>query len=115
MERKRGIEVATAHSLTGLVDYADGAVVSKVLGKSAAGNLTLFAFDQDQELSEHSAPFDAFVQVVDGQGEFTVGGKPVAVSAGELILMPAGIPHAVKATTRFKMLLTMFKGEPNAQ
>lgn len=109
MESKRNIEAATAHNLADLVAYADGSVVSKVLGKSAAGNLTLFAFDQGQELSEHSAPFDAFVQVVDGQGEFTIGGNPVAVAAGELILMPANIPHAVKATTRFKMLLTMFK------
>jgi len=109
MEEKRNIEVATAHKLATLVDYAEGAVVSKVLGKSAAGSLTLFSFDQGQELSEHSAPFDAFVQVVDGQGEFTVGGKPVMVSAGELILMPANIPHTVKASGRFKMLLTMFK------
>ena len=100
---------AQALALAGLADYAPGAVVSRTLAKTDAGTLTLFAFDAGQELSEHSAPFDAFVQVLDGEAELVIGGKPVTVEAGELILMPADVPHAVRARKRFKMLLTMLR------
>jgi quercetin dioxygenase-like cupin family protein len=92
------------------VDYNADAVVSKTLAKSPAGTVTLFAFDKGQELSEHSAPFDALVQVLDGDAELIIGGAPVRVSAGEFMNMPANIPHAVKAITPFKMLLTMIRG-----
>jgi len=108
--RPGAIDPAIAHSLAGLVDYGPGAVVSRTLHKGKTGTLTLFAFDKGQELSEHSAPFDAFVQIVDGEAELVIGGKPVRARAGELVLMPADIPHAVNAPERFKMLLVMFRG-----
>ena len=91
------------------VQYAPGSVVSRTLLKTETGTLTLFAFDAGQELSEHTAPFNAVVQVLDGTASLTIGGKAVAVQAGELVLMPANVPHAVRAGARFKMLLTMFR------
>lgn len=105
-----GIPSAEAHDLAGLVAVSEGAVVSRTLAKGKAGTLTLFAFDEGQELSEHSAPFDAYVQVLEGEVELTIGGDPVRAKAGELVLMPANIPHALKALTPYKMLLVMFKG-----
>jgi quercetin dioxygenase-like cupin family protein len=93
--------------------YVPGSIVSRTLAKSRGGSLTLFAFDAGQELSEHTAPFDAFVQVLDGEVELVVGGRSVPARVGETVLMPKGIPHAVKATTRFKMLLTLVR-EPKA-
>jgi quercetin dioxygenase-like cupin family protein len=93
--------------------YQAGAVVSRTLAKTRGGSVTLFAFDAGQELSEHTAPFDAFVQVLDGEAELVVGGRSVPARVGETVLMPKGIPHAVKATTRFKMLLTLVR-EPKA-
>jgi quercetin dioxygenase-like cupin family protein len=101
---------ARALPLLELVDYGPGAVVSRTLAKNRAGTLTLFAFDAGQGLSEHSAPYDAIVQVVDGEGELTIGGERVVARAGELVLMPANVPHAVHAPARFKMLLTMIRG-----
>ena len=98
-----------ANSITGLVDYQDGAVVSRTLVKKDKGTVTVFAFDQDQALSEHTVPHDALVQVIDGEAEITVGGAPHVVVAGEMILMPGNVPHAVKATARFKMILTMLR------
>jgi quercetin dioxygenase-like cupin family protein len=98
-----------ANSITALVDYQDGAVVSRTLVKKDKGTITVFAFDQDQALSEHSVPHDALVQIIDGEAEITVGGTPYAVSAGEMIMMPGNVPHAVKATARFKMILTMLR------
>ena len=95
--------------LAELVDYGQGAVVSRTLRKTKGGTLTLFAFDQGQELSEHSAPFDAYVQVLEGRVTLTIGGEAVCAGAGELVLMPANIPHALVATERFKMLLTMIR------
>jgi quercetin dioxygenase-like cupin family protein len=88
-------------------------VVSKTLVKKSTGTITLFAFDKGQELSEHTAPFDAVVEIVDGEAEVIVGGTSLAVKAGEMVIMPANIAHAVKAPKRFKMLLTMIreKGE----
>jgi quercetin dioxygenase-like cupin family protein len=92
-----------------LVAYQDDAIVSRVVVKRDAGNVTLFAFDAGQELSEHTAPYDALVQVVEGEAAITVAGRPYRVGAGEMILMPARQPHALKATSRFKMLLTMIR------
>ncbi len=92
-----------------LVNTADGSVVSRVLLKRKTGNVTLFAFDVNQELSEHTAPFDALVQVVQGEAEITIGGSAAVVKAGEVILLPAGRPHAVRALTAMKMLLTMIR------
>lgn len=91
------------------VDYAPGAVVSKTLLDKKAGTLTLFAFDKGQGLSEHTAPFDATVQILDGTAELTVGGTPYVVKAGQLFIMPANIPHSVKAVERFKMMLIMIR------
>jgi quercetin dioxygenase-like cupin family protein len=92
-----------------LVDYQDGSVVSRIIVKAETGNVTLFAFDAGQELSEHTAPFDALVHVLDGDVEITISGKPFRLKTGDGIVMPAGEPHAVKAVTRFKMLLTMIR------
>jgi quercetin dioxygenase-like cupin family protein len=98
-----------AERLADLAAYGDGAVVSRTLHKGPAGTLTLFAFDAGQELSEHTAPFDAWVQVLEGTAELRIGGETVRAEAGQIVRMPAGIPHAVKAPGRFKMLLTMFR------
>jgi quercetin dioxygenase-like cupin family protein len=92
-----------------LVSYQDGSVVSRQITKAEAGNVTLFAFDKDQELSEHTAPFDALVHVLDGEAEIQISGKLFHLKTGEAIVMPANEPHAVKAVTRFKMLLTMIR------
>ncbi len=97
--------------LVRLVSYAEGSIVSRTLVEDKAGTITLFAFDEGQSLSEHSAPFDALVQVLDGEGEFTVGGKASSVGARQALLMPANVPHAVKAAERFKMLLTMLRSK----
>jgi quercetin dioxygenase-like cupin family protein len=92
-----------------LVSYQSGAIVSRIVVKREAGNVTLFAFDAGQELSEHTAPYDALVQVIDGEAAITVAGRPHRVGVGEMILMPAHQPHALKAMSRFKMLLTMIR------
>ncbi|HMB23330.1 MAG: cupin domain-containing protein [Chloroflexota bacterium] len=92
-----------------LVSYQDGSVVSRQITKSEAGNVTLFAFDKDQELSEHTAPFDALVHVLDGDAEIKISGKAYNLKTGDAIVMPANEPHALRALTRFKMLLTMIR------
>ena len=92
-----------------LVAYQAGSVVSRVILKKSAGNVTVFAFDQGQGLSEHTTPFDALVHILDGRAEITVGSAPHDLRAGEMILMPANIPHALKAIERFKMALTMIR------
>ena len=92
-----------------LVSYQEGAVVSRQITKADAGNVTLFAFDKDQELSEHTAPFDALVHVLDGEAEIRISGKAFNLKTGDAIIMPADEPHAVKAISRFKMLLTMIR------
>lgn len=94
-----------------LVNYETGSVVSRTLVKNKGGSVTLFSFDKGQGLSEHSAPFDALVQVLEGEVILTIGGKNIEAKAGEIVIMPANIPHAVQAKERFKMLLTMIKGE----
>ena len=96
--------------LAELLDYVSGSIVSRTLAKSKAGTITLFVFDKEQELSEHTTPFDAFVQVLDGEVKLIIGGKPVKAGTGETIVIPADVPHSVVATQRFKMLLTMIRG-----
>ncbi len=91
------------------VDYAAFSVVSKTLIKKEIGNITLFAFDAGQGLSEHTAPFDAVVYILDGRAEITIGGKMATVNAGEMLIMPADVPHALHAAERFKMLLVMIR------
>ena len=91
------------------IDYADDSVVSKQILKKKSGNVTLFAFEKGEGLSEHTAPFDAMVSVVEGQAEVLIDGVSSMVASGESIIMPAGIPHALKAPERFKMVLTMIK------
>ncbi|MCX5669417.1 MAG: cupin domain-containing protein [Candidatus Omnitrophica bacterium] len=96
-------------SLISLVDYQDGSVVSKELIKKEKGTVTLFAFDQGQGLSEHTAPFDALVYILDGEAEISISGKQYNLKSGETIIMPANKPHSLKAINRFKMLLVMIK------
>lgn len=105
-----GIEPATAIRLGDLVEYQAGSIVSRTLTNTPVGTLTLMAFDEGQGLSEHSAPYDAYVTAQDGEGELVIGGVPVTCRTGETVLMPANIPHAVNARQRFKMLLTMIRG-----
>jgi quercetin dioxygenase-like cupin family protein len=105
------IDPATAIDLAGLVNYQPAAVVSKTIIEKQTGTVTLFAFDQGQGLSEHTAPFDAVVQVLDGEVEIRISGNPHTVQAGQVIVMPAGAPHALKAVTPFKMLLTMIRSQ----
>lgn len=93
-----------------MVEYSAGGVISKQILKNEAGNITLFSFDKGQGLSEHTAPFDALVQILDGKAEITIGGEPLSLTAGQSVIMPAGISHALHAPERFKMLLTMIKG-----
>jgi len=95
--------------LTDLVDYQDGAVVSREIINQKSGSVTLFAFDQGQGLSEHMAPFDALVYLLDGEAEITISGRPLHLKQGEMVIMPANQPHSLKAITRFKMVLTMIK------
>ncbi len=104
------IETAKPFDLKKLVSYSDSSTVSKILTKNPNGNTTLFAFDKGQELSEHTAPFDAMVIITEGIGQITIDGAKHQLTEGQLIVMPANIPHAVKAVERFKMLLIMIKG-----
>lgn len=104
------MEGGKVFNLAESVDYADGAVVSKTIVKKSTGNITLFAFDEGEGLAEHSSPYDALVQLLDGAAEITIGGDAHRLKAGENIILPANIPHALKATSKFKMMLTMIKG-----
>ena len=104
------LDPAQSVVLQELVPYQEGSVVSRTLLQHETGTLTLFSFDSGQALSEHTVPYHAFVQVLDGEAEIIIGGKPVLVSQGEIVMMPGGIPHEVKAIKRFKMLLTLFRG-----
>ena len=97
----------TPAETAGLIDYQDGAIVSRVLLKAAGGTVTLFAFDAGAALSEHTAPFDVLLQVVEGAADVQVGGKPHCVRADEVLRVPADVPHGVQARERFKMLLVM--------
>ncbi len=100
---------AKAVNLASLVEYQVGSVVSREVVKKPTGTVTVFAFDAGQGLSEHTAPFDALVYVLDGEAEITIAGKPMAVRAGDTVIMPANQPHALKAIQRFKMLLVMIR------
>jgi quercetin dioxygenase-like cupin family protein len=95
--------------LADLVSYQEGSVVSRQITQADAGNVTLFAFDSGQELSEHRTPFDALAHLLEGEAEIRISGQPFVVTAGDAIIMPGNEPHAVKATKRFKMLLTMIR------
>jgi quercetin dioxygenase-like cupin family protein len=98
-----------AFSFDNSIEYSDGGIVSKTILKKETGNISLFSFDKGEALSEHTAPFDAMIQVVEGEGEIIIGGMSNILAAGQTIIMPANIPHAVKALERFKMVLTMIK------
>lgn len=101
--------LAKAVKLPDLLDYQEGAIVSRQILKENAGTVTVFAFDKGQGLSEHTAPFDALVYLLDGEAEITISGKPHYVKEGDMIIMPANKPHALRAKERFKMLLVMIK------
>jgi quercetin dioxygenase-like cupin family protein len=92
-----------------LVEYQEGAVVSRTLVKKEQGTVTLFAFDKGEGLSEHTAPFDALVQILEGEAEITISGKPIRAGAGQLVIMPADEPHALQAVEPFKMMLIMVR------
>lgn len=96
-------------SFSDSVDYSEGGIVSKTVLKKETGNISLFSFDKGEALSEHTAPFDAMIQVVDGRGEILIDGKSFFLEAGQSIIMPANIRHAVKAVEKFKMVLIMIK------
>ena len=101
--------IGKAVEMNGLVAYASGSVVSRTLLDRKIGTVTLFSFDAGQGLSEHTAPFDAFVQILDGVAEVTIDGKSQRVASGEFIIMPANIPHSLKAVEKFKMMLVMIR------
>ena len=105
----KGLPAALVARTAEFVNYQDGAVVSREILKKPAGNVTLFTFDEGQGLSEHTAPFDALVQILEGEAEIMISGKSYSVPGGGMILLPAGQSHALKALTRFKMLLTMIR------
>ena len=96
-------------TLAEMTSYQDAAVVSRQITKADAGNVTLFAFDKEQGLSEHTAPFDALVHILEGEAQVTISGRPFELKAGDAIVMPANEPHALYAVQRFKMLLTMIR------
>ena len=104
-----GLPAAEPVALAELVGYQQGSIVSRTLAKRSGGTVTLFAFDEGQALSEHTAPFDAIVQVLEGEVELVIGGRSVLARAGQTVLMPADVPHAVNAPGRFKMLLIMIR------
>lgn len=111
MNENTTISKGVPFNLSESVSYAIGSVVSKTLLKKNTGNLTLFSFDKGQGLTEHTSPFDAVVYILDGRAEISIGGKPKEVSAGEMMIMPSGISHALNAVECFKMLLIMIRGE----
>ncbi len=96
-------------NLVDLTEYKDGSVVSRTLIDKKIGTVTIFSFDEGQGLSEHTAPYDAMVVIIDGEAEITISGKPIKVKAGELIIMPANKPHSLKAVKQFKMMLVMIR------
>ncbi len=91
------------------IEYSIESIVSRTIYENKSGTITLFSFDEGQNLSEHTAPFDAFALIAEGQAKITIGGKSIEVKEGEMLMIPAEIPHAVKAEKRFKMLLSMFR------
>ena len=107
--KRKQVKKPLAMAATSLADYQEGAIVSRTLIDKKAGTVTIFAFDKGQGLSEHMAPYDALVNVLDGEAEVTIAGQKSHVKAGELIILPANQPHALNAQTRFKMMLTMIR------
>jgi quercetin dioxygenase-like cupin family protein len=108
-QSKREMSIAEVVRFLDLVNYQEGAVVSRTLVNRTTGTVTLFAFDDGQGLSEHTAPFDALAYLLEGEAEITISGKPLRTTAGEAVLMPAHQPHSLKALSRFKMVLTMIR------
>ena len=108
-QNKGEMPVAEGVGLTDLVNYQEGSVVSRTIVKRATGTVTLFAFDEGQGLSEHTAAFDAVAHILEGESEITVSGKALRTTVGEAVLMPANQPHSLRALSRFKMLLTMIR------
>jgi len=106
---KREMPIAEVVRLIDLVNYQEGSVVSRTVVNRATGTVSLFAFDEGQGLSEHTAPFDAVAHVLEGESEITVSGRSLRATAGEAVLLPANQPHSVKAVSKFKMLLTMIR------
>ena len=104
-------EKSKVFSFSESVEYSDGGIVSKTVLKKQTGNISLFSFAKGEALSEHTAPFDAMITVVDGQGEVLIGGKSYILNSGQSIIMPANITHAVNAVEKFKMVLTMIKSK----
>lgn len=100
---------STVFSLKGSIEYSQGGIISKQITKKTSGNITLFSFDEGQGLTEHTASFDAVIQILDGEAEIKIDGNPYLIKNGECIVMPANHPHSVYAVKRFKMLLTMIK------
>lgn len=111
-EKKSLLEacLGKGQNLAELTEYAEDSIVSKTILAKSVGSITLFAFDKGQKLSEHTSPYDAVVQILDGTAKLTIGGEDVNVSTGELAIMPADVPHSVTADERFKMLLIMIRG-----
>ncbi len=107
--KKPGVADSQVIELPGLINYQEQSVVSREIIKKSTGTVTLFAFDEEQGLSEHTAPFDALAYIVDGEAEITISHEPHALKAGEMIIMPANQPHALKALKKFKMLLVMIR------
>jgi quercetin dioxygenase-like cupin family protein len=101
--------IGKSQELVSLVEYSDDSIVSKTILDTPAGTITLFAFDKGQKLSEHTAPYNAVVQIIDGSAHLTIGGESLSVPAGHVIIMPANVPHSVVAKEKFKMLLTMIR------
>ncbi len=101
--------LARVVNMAGLVDYQKRAVVSREIIKKQTGTVTVFSFDKGEGLSEHTAPFDSLVQILDGEAEVTISGQPNRLAAGEMIIMPAGQPHSLRALARFKMALVMIR------
>ncbi len=113
-EKKQTINenfISQANNLESLMDYQTDSVVSKTIIGKKAGTVTMFAFDKDQGLSEHTAPYDAMVYMVDGEAQITISGKAIIVKKGEMVILPANEPHALEALSKYKMLLIMIKSE----
>jgi quercetin dioxygenase-like cupin family protein len=109
MKAPKGMPHSEPMSAASMVGYQDGSVVSRTLVDKPVGTVTMFSFEEGQGLSEHTAPYDALVQILDGEAAITVGGQPMTAKAGDMVLMPANVPHALRAEQRFKMLLIMIR------